>query len=35
MRLYIFVGNVKAANDSAGGDNVRRYWQIYNYWELL
>lgn len=31
MRLYIFVGNVVAANDSAGGGNVRRYWQKYIY----
>lgn len=31
MKLYIFVGNVKAANDSTGGDNVRRYWQKYIY----
>lgn len=31
MKLYIFVGNVKSANDSAGGDNVRRYWQKYIY----
>ncbi|QKE55195.1 hypothetical protein ECOP18_043 [Escherichia phage ECOP18] len=31
MRLYIFVGNVKAANDSAGGDNVRHHWQKYIY----
>ncbi|WGG14416.1 hypothetical protein [Salmonella phage phB7] len=31
MKLYIFVGNSKAANDSAGGDNVRRYWQKYIY----
>lgn len=31
MRLYIFVGNVKAANDSTGGDNVRHYWQKYIY----
>ncbi|QJA17862.1 hypothetical protein K16_016 [Salmonella phage Kenya-K16] len=31
MRLYIFVGNSKAANDSAGGGNVRHYWQKYIY----
>lgn len=31
MKLYTFVGNSKAANDSAGGDNVRRYWQKYIY----
>jgi len=31
MKLYIFVGNVEAANDSAGGDNIRRYWQQYIY----
>ena len=31
MRLYIFVGNVEAANDSAGSDNVRHYWQKYIY----
>lgn len=31
MKLYIFVGNVGAANDSASGDNVRHYWQKYIY----
>lgn len=31
MRLYTFVGNSKAANDSAGGDNLRHYWQKYIY----
>lgn len=31
MRLYILAGNVEAANDSAGGDNVRHYWQNYIY----
>lgn len=31
MRLYTFVGNSKAANDSAGGGNVRHYWQKYIY----
>ena len=31
MRLYIFVGNARAANDSAGGGNVRHYWQKYIY----
>ncbi|WCZ57916.1 hypothetical protein K37_015 [Salmonella phage Kenya-K37] len=31
MRLYIFATIVEAANDSAGGDNVRHYWQKYIY----
>ena len=31
MRLYIFVGNARAANDPAGGVNVRHYWQKYIY----
>ncbi|AYN56104.1 hypothetical protein STG2_140 [Salmonella phage STG2] len=31
MRLYIFVGNIKPANDPNGGDNIRRYFQQYIY----
>ena len=31
MKLYIFVGNVEAANDPHGGDNIRHYWQKYIY----
>lgn len=31
MKLYIFIGNIKPANDPHGGDNIRRYWQQYIY----